>query len=68
MDVTKVCNTRGEIKPLGAFFLPSIDDRASARGTSKHCKDCHAAGLIKYGYGWPGFGDRYKTPDDVLAR
>jgi len=59
--------TCGEIKPLGAFFSPSADDRAAARGTSKHCKDCHEAGLIEHGYGWPGFGDRFKTPEETVA-
>ena len=67
MSVTKACMTCGEIKPLGAFFSPSTSDRAAAHGTSKHCKYCHDAGLIEYGYGWPGFGDRFKTPEETVA-
>lgn len=67
MEITKACITYGEIKPLGSFFSPAIGDRSAARGTSKHCKSCHEAGLIEYGYCWPGFGDRFKTTEETVA-
>lgn len=67
MEITKPCLTCGKQKPLDSFFTSSIGDRAASRGTSKHCKACHDDGLVKYGYGWPGFGGLFKTPEESVA-
>ena len=45
----------------------SVTKACMGHGTSKHCKYCHDAGLIEYGYGWPGFGDRFKAPEETVA-
>lgn len=63
MTIEKTCETCKEKKPLGDFFAAPFDGRAASIRTSKHCKSCHADGLIPYGYGWPGYGDKFKTPE-----
>lgn len=32
----------------------------------EYCKECHSKGLVKHGYG--AFGDKFKTPEDTVAR
>lgn len=59
----KRCGCCKEMKKISEFFNQSQDARAGAVGTSAYCKQCHAEGKIKHGYGW--YGDKYRTPDET---
>lgn len=61
--VDKKCGECGEKKMLSEFFASPYDSAAHDVRTSAYCKQCHAEGRIKYGYGW--YGDKYKTPGDT---
>ena len=61
----KRCAECKEEKPLSEFFSAPYDARAANTGTSAYCKQCHADGRIKYGYGW--YGDKYQTPDSSVT-
>ena len=62
--IEKTCKHCKASKQLGEFFSQPPDARANSVGTSAFCKQCHDEGKIEHGYGW--YGDRYKSPDDVL--
>lgn len=53
---TKHCGYCGRAKSHSEFF--SIEGIASV---SRYCRDCHAAGKIKHGYG--DYGDRFTSPE-----
>ena len=57
----KKCQHCKQDKPINEFFTQPVDSKASAVGTSAYCKQCHAEGKIKHGYGW--YGERYQSPD-----
>ncbi len=67
MTIEKKCQTCLESKPLGEYFCSDFGGRSAETKTSKHCKLCHAEGRVEYGYGWPGFGGRFATPEDTAA-
>lgn len=58
----KKCNHCKQEKKLTGFFNASFNSRSSEIGTSEFCKQCHAEGKIKHGYGW--YGDKYKSPNE----
>jgi hypothetical protein len=47
----KKCQTCKKKKPLGEFLIQDFSARAAAKGTSKHCRECHESGKVKNGYG-----------------
>jgi len=51
-------------KVLSEFFSAPFNGRASEVGVGMFCKQCHAEGRIKHGYG--SFGDRFQTPEATL--
>ena len=59
----KDCKHCGVKKTLAEFFSASFDGRAHEIGTSMFCKQCHAEGRIKHGYG--DFGEKFKTPEST---
>lgn len=61
--MNKTCQHCKQEKPIGDYFSQPADARANAVGTSAFCKQCHAEGKIKHGYG--SYGEKYKTPDDT---
>lgn len=56
----KKCGCCGKMKSLLEFFAASFGSRSAEIGTSFFCKQCHAEGRIKHGYGW--YGEKYKEP------
>ncbi len=61
----KKCGKCGAEKPLVDFFIAPFDGRANHGKASMFCKQCHSEGKIEHGYGWPGFGDKFKTPEEA---
>lgn len=59
MSVSKTCTCYGKAKRLADFFF------RDGVGAGVFCKQCHAAGKVKHGYGW--YGDRYTCPEDTGA-
>ncbi len=67
MTIAKKCQNCGTGKPISEFFCASFSGPSHGTRTGKFCKQCHAEGKIKYGYGWHGFGGKYATPEDATA-
>ncbi len=65
MGIEKKCLNCHEVKVLGEFFTADYDGLAKQIRSSRYCIACHEAGLIPYGYGWPGYGEKFKTPADT---
>lgn len=67
MTIEKKCQMCKEDKPLGEFFCASHEGRAAETRTGKFCRQCHAEGSIKNGYGCHSFGGKFATPEETVV-
>ncbi len=67
MTLGKNCGMCKTEKPLGDFFLSPFDGSARQYKSSTYCKQCHDEGKVEHGYGWPGFGGKFNTPEEATA-